>query len=591
MCLLTEPAPDKELSKLLRHIQEEAAQSPDAPPSEETLFRLLQTHAAQLEALLPITTLIKTNADMASAIWEHTALFAALCTRAKYRAGLVWADLADLADAEDPHEGHWECVRAALHAEDATDCLSDDEIATRTRDRLARRLTVTLKDLQQFVGMDGEPPADEEAAKETIPTDDGPILKWDERRAKWFETRWKQIPEAAPLATEIRQKARGRWEVFERQLTIDGVANAGKLWDGWYFSPQDGSGATNIDIASLVARVLWRTEISDFFERAKQRKAARQPALPFTSLERIVSLQRRGMRVNDTRVMDSAGTVVADLGPALSVDIPAIDITMLDALVARGVDLLGTIAAHKLLWWVIEESANQWGLMDAPIGVPRLEIIGGWGALCRAIGIPNKSQNRESVKSIALAMARVWVVVPGCSISTGLITVAYNDTCRGPGNPTWVRISPGDAIAPGTAAGATVWRTRRLVPMHAQPPMVGRSREHGPLYTFGLATLGEIRANVGQLLTDDGVLITEDRLQQFAKPLSLSRKLVRQAMDRWTRDDDGPAWLELQGRDRYHLGKTYEGARGMLERAARATQPKRRKRNSWFVRQYRKVDL
>lgn len=249
---------------------------------------------------------------------------------------------------------------------------------------------------------------------------------------------------------------------------------------------------------------------------------------------------------------------------------PSVEFKTIDGLLARGLDLLGSVAGHRVLRWEVTEGHLR-ALRQEP-DPRRLAIEGGWSALADDVGLPERE--RDNVRAIVVAQAHCYFNLPH-GMGGNLLT--YQESRAVGQRRGLVTLVLGDALLPSYVfavrealgnASQTARDSRRLVPLVGLPPFVGRRNEHGQQATLSMLVTRELRLYAHELATAGGVCIPLERWAELAAQARVRPPTLGQLIDRWTCDgDDGPAFLNRVEADRFRLGEAYAPAHTFLVEA------------------------
>ncbi len=379
-----------------------------------------------------------------------------------------------------------------------------------------------------------------------LPREDG-ILAWDARLARYVARIGKEGPK---LAAKIYTNARERMQAYEANPHA-----TRELWRLWLVSDE-----TPVPLFAInLARVLWREVVGPFLHK--------QPALAYpvhVDVTRVHSRMFRTEERNGQRVLS------LDHGVSLA---PSVEMDALDGLLGRGIDLLGSVTAHKALRWEVIEGHTR--VMRGESDPRRIDIPGGWSALAETLDLSGR-KGAESLRAIVYAQAHIRFKLPNGKNGNLL---AYEETPAVGRRQGHVTLVLGDTLLPDYVfflrdqlgdASRSAREAQRLVPMVELPPFVGRPNEHGQQATLSMVVVRDMRERARELVTNGGVLLDLNHFAELARIAGLPTSLLVNVLDRWTRDgDDAPAFLKRTERDRYTLGDAHAASRAFLEEAGR----------------------
>ena len=359
----------------------------------------------------------------------------------------------------------------------------------------------------------------------------------------------------AAAEKNVRAKARARMRAHAR------APQPGALWSLWNDPARAESlGAPWIE---LLAYVLWLDVVGPTVTRERKNP----PALVMPVHEDVARIHSRARRLEERS--GQRALVFDDHDPIIIT--PTIADEAVNALVARGVGLLGSITAHRALRWELYEghSRAQRGEADARV----LRVDGGWSTFAADMLGLKKKGSAEDLRAIVHAQASVVMKLP--SGSTGNMLALRETPQRGRTRGS-IEIVLGTMLLPhfvyelNELGGREASEARRLVPVVDLPPMVGRQNDHGQQATLSMLVVRELRARARELATGEGASIDLDRWAALAQQAGLPRGLLERVRDRWVQDgDDGPAFLEQTAPGRYTLGGAHALARVFLEASGR----------------------
>lgn len=377
----------------------------------------------------------------------------------------------------------------------------------------------------------------------------GDMLQLDEAFADLLESFGERGREYAGV---VRNKSRARWAARSN------LSRLCRLW----VDPSDAKGALWVE---LLTDTLWLDRVRPELERQAERRSKNHEALAMPVYSEVARLHSRmGSPSND-----SAQLVFED-GTAIS--FPLLDTSAIH-LVSRGIELLGCIDAHRLLRWEAKFGYSNWleGLPNPHIA----DVERGYGELAfDHLGIRDKGAPQR-LRAILMAQRACAFPLPGGATGNLILLSEWKGSGRRPGR---IRIELGSALMPtyvhelqGNFGGRELDRMKKLVPLVALPPFVGRERDHGAQATLSMLVTREMRVRARELFREGGVRLDlplwAGLAEQARIPRSQVTQQLRPILDRWTQDgDDGPAFLKLMAgdRDRYTLGDAHEGARRFL---------------------------
>lgn len=271
---------------------------------------------------------------------------------------------------------------------------------------------------------------------------------------------------------------------------------------------------------------------------------------------------------DDGRVFDRAGREVGRF------DVASMEATAIER-VRSGLDLFGTVAAHRLVRTLVHTVHDQWesGKDDARA----VEFVGGWQALAEAIR--DKDGNHERLRAILDVGQKVIWTHPEVTVG-GLWT--WTDKRGGNGWPGRVRIIVGDALAPSLAArlasgGNTAihaTKARRLVPeLRAEPPVGSvRPNDQGAAWMLHRLALIELVDAAVSLVHYGSVAIKPERWRELAERAGLPRTALPALLASWFVGESviAPALLSEPEPGRFTLAQPHSAELDFIAAGGRA---------------------
>ena len=326
------------------------------------------------------------------------------------------------------------------------------------------------------------------------------------------------------------------------------------LLEAWRTAPGEELGTL---IEKTLARALWRDVVGPRLAKARRKLPALVP-----SVHAEAAALLSGTPKFDGKSLTFEGRELARLqaetGATFDLDV-----------IARGLGLLGSVAAHRLFRWEVMTGHDRYLLGAAYPNV--LEVEGGWSALARLVGLnPDKPKVTSDLRSIVHAQAHFAFSFPDGSRGNML---SYTEReARGRGGRAKVVITLGSPLLPGYVHNFPKGhRERKLVPLLREGvPLYGRPNEHGAQMTASLGVLGELRARARELVTEGGALLTHDDFTKIADRSGLPRKNILPVLGHWLAGDTRAApFLKQTDRDRYTLSDAHAAERAFLEEGGR----------------------
>jgi hypothetical protein len=307
--------------------------------------------------------------------------------------------------------------------------------------------------------------------------------------------------------------------------------------------------------AKTLARALWRDVVGPRLEQERLKPAA----LVRTVHSDATAFHSRAPKLEGTSLTFDGRELArlqAEAGAMFDLDV-----------IARGLGLLGSVAAHRLFRWEVMTGHERYLMGAAYPNV--LEVEGGWSELARRIGLnPDKPKVTSDLRAIVHAQAHFSFAFPDGSRGN-MLSYTERDA-RGRGNRAKVVITLGSPLLPGYVLNLPS-RERKLVPLlREQVPLCGRPNEHGAQMTASLGVLGELRERARELVTEGGVLLTHDDFTRIADRSGLPRRSILPVRDHWLAGDTRAApFLKQTDRDRYTLSDAHTAERAFLEEGGR----------------------
>lgn len=469
-------------------------------------------------------------------------------------AHFAWGLVADLySDHPEPLAMRRQIVTEALRyeAEETFGHLTTDR---RAAHELERFLRLHIDSVRQELGFEANPPTSEAQA---LLQEDG-VLAWDARLAHYLE----KLGETGKIAaTSLRKNALLRWEKLQQAIeNPTASAKPGEVWALWADPNVSPPGCR---FALLLARVLWNDVVASWIKRTA--------CLVFPIFENVTRLHSRTNQPEERsgqRILASKDIEIARIERYEPLTLPTFEMAILEALLTRGLGLLGSVTAHRVLRWEVFEGHTR-ALRGDP-DARALQVDGGWSGLAHTLGLTSKKAADE-VHAIVVAQAHCGFHLP--SGARGNLLSYSVVPARGQ-RKAEVTLILGDALLPhyvftlrhklGVASRAAR-EAQRLIPMVDLPPFVGREREFGQQATFSLTLVSELRARARELAEQGGIQLDMARMARMAERVGLPVSLLPRVIDRWLRDgSDGPAFLARIEKDRYTLGPAHSAAQAFL---------------------------
>jgi hypothetical protein len=375
-------------------------------------------------------------------------------------------------------------------------------------------------------------------------------------------------PNGATIASAMRSSARRRMtRVAHRQLP------SAARWALWRFDAENPTLYCGW-LGALAETVLIDDVLPDLL-RERERRERNHEALAMPVHIEVVRLHSRaGARPNDTtqQLRFDDGTTIDFLASTVA-GTELIDASTIK-LVSRGIGLLGTLDAHRLLRWEVSQGYARYIAREPNPHV--IELPRGYGELAEALGIHDNGAPLR-LRALLAAQRSCAFPLPGPGNATGnlIILSEWQGSGRRAGR---IRIELGSVLMPKyiyelphtVRNGRDLALAQKLVPLVAMPPFVGRKNDHGPQATLSMLITRELRIRAEELYRNGAVRIELDRWAELAGEARMPRARVssnlRALLDAWTKGgNDAPAFLDAkQGRHAYTLSDAHAAARRFL---------------------------
>lgn len=346
-------------------------------------------------------------------------------------------------------------------------------------------------------------------------------------------------------------------------------------WGRWL--RHKGGAASTVPALRLLADVGWLDVIKPRLRRERKQPAALTIAVHEHVIKMHSNIFKQEEHNGQRRLVYPDSVVKVERVDPL--DLPAYEMNIIDNLIIRGLDRLGSIPAHRLFHWEVNEGHRR--VLAGEPDARNLRVDGGWEALAGILGMSEKMG--RDVHAIVAAQAHCVFQMSWGAYGNLL---SYHVTPAHGRRRGQVSIVLGDALLPHychqisekMGRGRSAFEAMRLVPMVDMPPFVGRPNDHGAQATMSMATVAEFRRQSRELAKHGGALVNFDVLAQQS---GVSAGLVPRVLDRWTCDgDDGPAFLARVDKGRFTLSDAYRPQREFIvaqgnKELARSTDGKR----------------
>jgi hypothetical protein len=275
----------------------------------------------------------------------------------------------------------------------------------------------------------------------------------------------------------------------------------------------------------------------------------------------VVGLLRPGLSIRDDHVVDTDGRQRMLWTQSQALNVPTVEMGALPKLLNRGLEMLGSIQAHRIVRHIVIEGHRR--VVTGEADARTLRYQGGWSGLAQQANVTES----EDARAIIVALAHAAHELPNGAHGNLLSYTAM----RGfRGRPGTVSLTLGDMLLPSyvhvidQSKGRTATEHRQLVPIVDFAGFVGRNNGHAAQATLQMMFVARLRTAAAELAETGAVTIPDSVLVDLATEAGLSRDLLPKVIDRWTRDgDDAPAFLVKQG-DRYTLAEHFRPALDFL---------------------------
>ena len=319
-------------------------------------------------------------------------------------------------------------------------------------------------------------------------------------------------------------------------------------------------GAAPLRVARLLAKALW----FDVVAPRLQRLESTHPALARVVHIDVVGILRPGLSIRDDYVVDTDGRQRMMFTQSQALDVPTVEMGALPRLLRRGLELFGSIQAHRIVRHVVVEGHRRAITGEADPRVLRYQ--GGWSALAAQANVTEADDARAIVVALAHAAHELTDGTHGNLL-------AYTARRGSPGRPGLVSLTLGDMLLPhfvhslDPSKARTPTENRRLVPIVDFAGFVGRNNDHAAQATLQMMFMARLRDAAAELAETGTVRITDAEFAALAHDAGLTPALLPKVIDRWTHHGgDAPAFMVKAG-DRYTLAPHFAPALAFLEAA------------------------
>jgi hypothetical protein len=431
---------------------------------------------------------------------------------------------------------------------------SDPRVKGELEKALLKPLTSFAEHITQAIGPGGN---EGHTYQAEVPEHEGVFL-WEEHLARTIEGIQCAGEACRELAAQLRKLSSDRFARYRagEALSLDLFVN--------FLPSRERVGAPRFVVA--LAKALWRDVVLPGLKRRNP------PALAMIVHEPVAALFSRVRREEERN--GQRALALHGLTDDLLVRVSAVDADTLNAVfVDRGLELFGTITAHRLLRWQITTGHRQ--AIEGHADPRVLSIKGGYSTLAHDpafLGLSGKKAADE-VRAIIEAEHACEIPLPPTGDYSRLLIRRFIPA-QGQ-RKAHLELVLGTALLPNyvhelkEAMGQSRERSRalRLVPILDLPPLAGQRRnEHGPQATFSMLLVAYLRDHAQELVAEGGVRIDTQAMTTLARRAGLSPSLVPTVIDRWIQDgDDAPAFLKLVDADRYTLADRFTLERHFIE--------------------------
>jgi hypothetical protein len=451
----------------------------------------------------------------------------------------------------------------------ALDILAEDDEAARYR-WAAGHLFTALRDHARRALADARLPSPDEAEAEArrVLDTEGAVFGADERLGVYLSS---YGPAATKVAARWKQRAEERAERARMPEppplpfpgSADPLAGArerpGILWAGWWSGPA----GIPIDPESefrhahpwlvFLARVLWETEVRKEVENQEANALRlKGPGLSLTITEQISNIKPSTVK-NRQIVTKRDGTP-----SPLVLTVQTTEAVPLE-LVASVENAIGTVAMRRAFDWLVREAHEVYlkqGRVDP------IEVVGGWAELARRVG-SNSKQTADKLHQCFDVFVRTTIRWEGPTGSGHSNLANYSLTPHAPGRPAVLRITPGEALAPGVVSRLSPHdRGRTLVPWLPCPPLEGLNTQlHARAAQLEVLVRCELAIRVREYTEHQGVRLPWTDL---ATKVDLHAQHIPTLQELWKE-----RYQEVSpGRWWFAVTEETKGARALLEERA-----------------------
>ncbi len=292
----------------------------------------------------------------------------------------------------------------------------------------------------------------------------------------------------------------------------------------------------------LWATVIWLEKVKPEYDHKKAHRRD-VPALTALTVDGVeMALSARGKQPDrvggEHHFNDRSGNLL--------LTVPLYEEGILEV-VFRGVDKLSSLAGVRVLEFLIREGCRR-----AFVGEKKpdqLFIQGGWRELAKRCGITSH-KGASDVREVVWAMAR-GVFRFGSGRQGNLLTINESSSTW-KGHSSWLLLTINPFLLPDYVCSLPegLKEKRRLVPWLPEPPLVGRSNEHGRQVIFQLLVVKEFIDNAKEFDVQGAITLTEEEVLMLGHRAGLPQDLAMKVWSGWL--NAGRPFVGV-GEDRYTL--------------------------------------
>jgi hypothetical protein len=202
--------------------------------------------------------------------------------------------------------------------------------------------------------------------------------------------------------------------------------------------------------------------------------------------------------------------------------------------IINGIGLFKSITGHRLITWLIMEGfyQHQSGMPDSHC----ITVRGGCSKIAKEIGETGRSGGQR-VKNLLKAMAHGEFRFHGNQKGNLLVLTEVQHSA--PGQPHIIRIELGNALRPQSVhfLPKKLREKRHLVPVLPSPPFVSSAKTWGAQWAFQWELVSEFVTRHKEYSEKGFVIITDEKLAEMARKVSLPKKILKNMIERWKSED------------------------------------------------------